>query len=259
MLLCLLSSLLIVSIFGQQSDSRLEAVKKYILEKSYPEVFGKDNYKTRIEGILDVDVDNDGSREVVILYFPHYRQSAPIVIYKVSPDLKVARVTEGLAPGPLQRVSGDYLDSHNLGMAVDFEIEGGGTPEKVFQIMASSGMNGFVAYDSFYHSDGRSGAPAFVDMRGVKLPTKDHDCASFEFSRVKQIGVGHLREDASNNYLAAWVGDEIYVYLIHGVSKAGMLNKKLWVIKAPQGFNGFETDQGLKYKTDTATSVLTLK
>jgi len=96
-------------------------------------------------------------------------------------------------------------------------------------------------------------------MRGVKLPSKNHDCGSFEFSRVKQIAAGHLREDSSNNYLAAWVGDEIYVYMIHGISNQGMLDKKLWVIQAPKGFNGFEIGNGLTYKTETATDMLTLK
>ena len=189
-LFLLLSSSLFGCAFGQQNDPRLEAVKKYILEKDYPEVFGTEQYKTRIEGVLDVDVDNDGAREIVVLYYPHYRQSAPIVIYKISSDLKVTRVTEGLAPGPLQKVSGDYLDSHNLGMGVDFEIQGeNATPEKVLQIAAKSGMSGLVAYDSFFHMDGRTGSPSFIDMRGIKLLTKKHDCASFEFSRVKQIAV----------------------------------------------------------------------
>jgi hypothetical protein len=96
-------------------------------------------------------------------------------------------------------------------------------------------------------------------MRGIKLPTKKHDCASFEFSRVKQIAAGHLREDASKNYFAAWVGDEIYVYLIRGVSDQGILDKKLWVINAPKGFKGFQTDQGLTYETETEKAVLTLK
>jgi hypothetical protein len=259
-LFLLLSSSLIGCAFGQQSDPRLEAVKKYILEKDYPEVFGTDHYKTRIEGVLDVDVDNDGSREIVILYFPHYRQSAPIVIYKISSDLKVSRVTEGLAPGPLQKLSGDYLDSHNLGTGVDFEISGeNAKPEKVLHIVAKDGMFGLVAYDSFFHMDGRTGPSSFIDMRGVKLPSAKHDCESFEFSRVKQIAAGHLHEDSTQNYLAAWVGDEIYVYLIRGVSNDGLLNKKLWVIKAPKGFNGFETGQGLTYKTETETAVLTLK
>ncbi len=256
----LVSSLLFGCAFGQQSAPRLEEVKKYILKKDYPEVFGTVQYKTRIEGVLDVDIDNDGSREIVILYFPHYRQSAPIVIYKISTDLKVTRVAEGLAPGPLQNVSGDYLDAHTLGMAVDFEIPTEKiTPEQLMQIMTKNGMNGFVIYDTFYHSDSRTGPPSIIDMRGVKLPSNKHDCESFEFSRVKQIAAGHLREDLAQNYLAAWVGDEIYVYLIRSVSKAGMLDKKRWVIKAPQEFKGFETDQGLTYKTETATAVLTLK
>jgi hypothetical protein len=259
-LFLLLSSSLFVCVFGQQSNPRLEAVKKYILEKDYPEVFGTAHYKTRIENVLDVDIDNDGSREIVILYFPHYRQSAPVVIYKIDTDLKATKVAEGLAPGPLQEVSGDYLDSHTLGQAADFEIQSANaTPESVLQSVAKSGMGGLVAYDSFFHMDGRTGSPSFIDMHGVKLPSSKHDCSSFEFSRVKQIAVGHLREDPSRNYLAAWVGDEIYVYLIRGISNEGMLDKKLWVIKAPQGFKGFETGQGLTYKTETEPVILTLK
>jgi hypothetical protein len=182
------------------------------------------------------------------------------VIYKISSDLQVTRVTEGLAPGPLQKLSGDYLDSHTLGMAADFEIPGeNAKPERILQNATKDSAYGLVAYDSFYHMDFRSSSPSFVDMRGVKLPTKNHDCQSFEFSRVKQIAAGHLGEDSTQNYLAAWVGDEIYVYLIRGVSTDGLLNKKLWVIKAPPGFKGFETGQGLTYKTDTATATLTLK
>ena len=246
--------------FAQQNDTRLETVRNYILNKDYPEVFGNDQYKTRIEGVLDADVDNDGSREIVIQYNPHYRQSAPILIYKISTDLTVTRVVEGLAPGPLQKVSGNYLDSHNLGDGVDFEIPGGNaTPETVLKSVTKNGGMGLVAYDSFFHMDGRTGSPSFIDMRGVKLPTKKHDCAAFEFSKVKQIAVGHLREDSTQNYLAAWVGDEIYVYLIRGVSNEGMLNKKVTIIKAPAGFKGFEQDHGLTYKTETATSILTLK
>lgn len=252
--------MLLGSAFGQQGDLRLEALKKYILERDYPEVFGKDHYKTRIEGVLDTDIDNDGHREIVVLFYPHYRQSAPILIYTISSDLKVKRVPEGLAPGPLERVSGDYLDSHTMGMAVDFEVKGAmATPETVLETATTNGMNGFVIYDSFFHMDHRSGSPTIIDMRGVKLPSKDHNCGSFEFSRVKQIAAGHIREDSSKNYLAAWVGDEIYVYLIHGISDRGLLEKKLWVVNAPKGFNGFETGKGLTYKIETATDVLTLK
>jgi hypothetical protein len=256
----LVSVLSLGSAFSQESSPRLDAVKKYILEKDYPEVFKGSPYKTRVEGVLDADVDNDGSREVVILFHPHYRQSAPILIYRVSPDLNVTRLAEGLAPGPLQNLSGEYLDSHNLGMAVDFEIQKEkATPQAMLQVGAENGMNGLVIYDSFFHSDGRTGNPYFIDMRGVKLPTQKHNCESFEFSRVRQIAAGHLFEDSSKNYLAAWVGDEIYVYLIRGVSDIGLLDKSLSIIKAPTGFAGFEADQGLSYKIGTKMAVLTLK
>jgi len=245
---------------GQEANPRLEALKKYILEKDYPEVFRDTDYKTRIEDVLDVDIDNDGSKEFVVLYFPHYRQSPPIVIYKVSTNLLVKKVTEGLAPGPLQPLSGDYLDSHNLGMAVDMEVQAQkATPQEFFRAFVKSGMNGFVAYDKFFHVDGRKGSPSYIDMTGVKVPMGKHDCAGFEFSRVRGIAAGGLREDPAKNYLAAWVGDEIWVYLIRGISQDGMLDKQHWVIKAPTGFVGFEPGQGLTYKTESGNAILTLK
>jgi hypothetical protein len=120
-------------------------------------------------------------------------------------------------------------------------------------------MEGFVVYDTFYHVDHRTGPPSYLDMRGVKLPTKLHDCSEFEFSRVRQIAVGGIREDPLKNYLAAWVGDEVYVYLISHVSAQGMLDKKLWTIKAPEGFKGFDSSKSLAYSTPSGSFILTLK
>jgi hypothetical protein len=258
--LALLLGTMIAPAVRQEPNPRLEALKKYILEKDYPEVFGDADYKTRIEDVLDVDIDNDGSKEFVVQYFPHYRQSPPIVIYKVNANLEVKKVTEGLAPGPLQPLSGDYLDSHSLGMAIDMENPGKKTtPEDLFRTFTKNGMNGFVAYDQFFHIDGRKGSLSYIDMTGVSVPMGKHDCSGFEFSRVKQIAAGGPKEDPTRNYLAAWVGDEIWVYLIRGISQDGMLDKQLWAIKAPKGFEGFEPGQGLTYKTDAGMAILTLK
>jgi hypothetical protein len=243
---------------AQNNNPRLEALKKYVLQQDYPEVF-KTNYRTRIEDVLDVDVDNDGEKEFVVLYFPHFRQSAPIIVYKMSSDLKVSRVKEGLAPGPLMPISGEYLDAHSLGLAADLDFPDDSRQEAFRKIMASNSFNGFVAYDTFYHMDLRRGGPWFIDMRGVKVPGNSKDCSAFEFSRVKQIAAGGVREDATKNYLAAWVGDSIDVYLIAGVSREGIFDKKQWVLPTPPGFKGFDPGGGLAYTTASGTAILSLK
>ena len=263
----ILLSLPLILLFGPkfapqaEDQSRVEHLKKYTLEKDYPEVFGGAHYHIRVENILDVDIDNDGKRELVVLFAPHYRQSASVVIYKVSPESEVVKVTEGLAPGPLQKLSGDYLDSHELGMGVDFVIgQGQVKPSEADHALqaAMANFGGVVAYRDFYHADGREGPVSYVDMRDVDVPLKAQDCSSFEFSKVRQVAAGHVHEDSSKNYLAAWVGDEVYVYLIQGISRRGMLDKKLWVVEAPAGFKGFTAGQGLTYETASGSALLSL-
>lgn len=266
--LFLLPGLLLILVFAMASVSQtekpsaVELLKKHLLEKDYPEVFQDKNYHVRVENVLNVDIDNDGKTELVVLFYPHYRQSASVMIYQVSPDGGLARVTEALAPGPLQKISGDYLDSHETGNAFDFSL-----PEaqnnlvnrnKTLEI-AMSKFGGVVAYRNFYHVDGRKGPVSYVDMTGVELPPNVQDCGSFEFSKVRQIAVGPIREDLSKNYLGAWVGDEIYAYLITSISDRGFLDKKLWVVKAPRDFKGFIPNQGLTYETASGKTLLTLK
>src|SRR2546427_246981 len=124
--LCLVAA--VVSAQEEQSPRDLAALQKHIVEKDYPELFGSTAYRTKIEKILNVDLDRDGNRELVVLFAPHYRQSAPIVIYRLSKTLEVTRVKEGLAPGPLVPLSGAYLDSHSLGQGVDFTLNAKDVP-----------------------------------------------------------------------------------------------------------------------------------
>lgn len=246
---------------GVADQATVEALKKYILEKDRPEVFGETQYRMRIDNILDVDVDNDGKRELVVHTFPHYRQSATVLIYMVSAESGITRVTEGLAPGPLQQISGEYLDSHEIGEGVDLalgEDQGQAGSTEKFVAIALEHFGGVVAYRNFCHADGRKGPGYYIDMRNVELPKQEDNCGSFEFSKVRQIAAGHVREDAPKNYLAAWVGDEIYVYLIRGISSQGMLDKRTWIVKAPTDFKGFIPEEGLAYKTASGTALLTL-
>ena len=126
-----------------------------------------------------------------------------MVIYKLSPEAEITRVTEGLSPGPLLKLSGDYLDSHAIGAGVDFSIGGvnakSGDAESAI-LSAFANFGGVVAYRDFYHADGRKGKVSYIDMRNAKLPSPAQDCSSFEFSKVRQIAAGYLREDSSLGY-----------------------------------------------------------
>lgn len=226
-----------------------EAVKRYILEKEYPEVFDGTHYRVRIKNIVVADVDNDGYKEVVLGVDPHYRQSATIQIFKVSADYTVTRLREGLAPGPLVPLTGNYLDSHTLGQAIDLTIGKGRDDPKVRAVVVETAFKqfgGVVAYSTFFHADGRAGLGFYVDMSDVDVPQGEDSCRDFEFSAIRDIAVGHLAGQ-QKNVLAAWVGEDVWVYLIEKVRADGYLDKKRWIVKAPEGFTGFLPGKGLSF------------
>jgi len=264
LLLILTIALSTHSRWGETDDTSplVGALKKYILEKDYPELFKDKPYRTRIENILIVDINNDGKNDLIVHFFPHYRQSPSIVMYQVSSKLEIARIKEGLAPGPLKPVGRDYLDSHTLGEAVDFDIgDKQNDPDARNRMLkASSKFGGVVAYRNFFHADNRIGSGSYIDMTHIDTSKEIKNCESFEFSKVRQIAAGNLRRDKANNYLAAWVEDQIYVYLIKGVSGEGLLDKRLWIVKAPSKFKGFLPGEGLAYKTLSGkTEILDVK
>jgi len=237
--------LLAASAFGQQVQlpKEVEAVQRYILEKDYPELFGDKPYRTKIENAIVADLDDDGRPEVVVHFTPHYRQSAPIVIYRVEKGLQVTRVKEGLAPGPLVPLTGAYLDSHTLGMGVDFiyafkTAEEEAARKKVVEIGLQR-FGGYVQYKSFSHADARSGNRAYIDMTHATVAGGKDSCADFEFSRVAQISAGRLGPELSRTYLAALVGEEIWLYRIDEFLPNGLLKKTLKIEKAPGDFLEF--------------------
>jgi hypothetical protein len=245
---------------AQALPPEIEAVRKYILEKDYPEVFKEDRYRTRIENALVVDVDGDGRNEVVVHFHPHYRQSPTIVIYRLSKELVVTRVVEGLAPGALQPISGDYLDSHTLGEGVDLGVKGSLDSAESRGKFAKSALQQFgavVAYASFWHVDGRAGGKTYIDLSALALPAKAQNCEAFEFSRVRQIAFGPARGE-SKGYLAAWVGRDVHLYTIH-FRDDGMLEKTVEVQAAPEQFGGFLPGKGLSYSTKAGVEVLARK
>lgn len=247
-ILTLLASLLVSVEARAGLPPEAEAVKKYLLEKEYPELFSDKSYRTRIEDLLVDDIDGDGVNEVVVLFYPHYRQSPTLVFYRLSKALEVTRVVEGLAPGPLRPPSGDYLDSHTLGEAVDIALETDQDNPKARETFLKAALEkfgGVVAYSNFWHVDNRVGGRTFVDMATVSNPPKKQSCEDFEFSKVRQIAFGQTDEQKSK-YLAAWVESDVYLYSI-AFRPDGLLEKTLEVIPAPENFNGFLPNRGLSF------------
>lgn len=242
-------SLSVTVCYGQanQLPKEVDAVRRYILEKDYPELFGGTPYRTKIENAIIADLDNDGRAEVIVHFTPHYRQSASLVIYRVSETLQVTRVKEGLAPGPLVPLTGVYLDSHTLGLAVDtipqFKAgEQGGL--RKFAEIALQNFGGVVEYKTFIHTDIRSGNGAYIDMTHLDIPNKSNNCEDFEFSRVLQTTAGQLMSEPTGIHLAALVGANIWLYRVEEFLPSGLLRKSRRVEKTPDDFLEFAPGSG---------------
>lgn len=227
---------------GQDIPPQVAAAQKYILDKDYPEVFGDARYKTKVQHVVIADLDGDGQAEVIFHYMPHYRQSPPIVIYRVSSDMSVTRVKEGLAPGPLVPLTGDYLDSHTLGEAVDLDLGAQQSDAAVRRKFAESALQDFgsvVEYAKFFHMDHRAGTGTYIDMTGVANPPQSKTCEDFEFAPVRQISAGTVSAIAGGNLLAAWTEGKVYLYRIKAFLPSGLLDKERWVVTPAADFGGF--------------------
>lgn len=217
--------------FAVELSPKVEAVKQYLLKDDYPELFGDKPYRMKVKNIIEADLDDDGEDEVIFHVTPHYLQSPTIIIFKVSKDLKVARVIEGLAPGPLVALTSDFIDSHTLGEAVDFTIgKEQSNPAKRKEVVKLSleKMGGVVEYRNFIHMDGRKGKGSYIDMTNLAKPPAKENCEAFEFSMPEAITV-MAKKDGSGNYLLAHVGKSMYAYKIHKIREDGFLEKTLTV------------------------------
>ena len=226
---------------GQDLPAPVAAVQKYILEKDYPEVFDE-QYKTKIQNVVVADLDGDGQAEVIVHYKPHYRQSPPIVIYRVAPDLNVSRVLEGLAPGPLVPLTGDYLDSHTLGEAADLDLarqQNDAAARRKFVAATLAQGASLVEFQNFFHFDSRHArAGTYIDMTGLTKPPASKDCGNFEFSPVQSISAGQVSALGGGNLLAAWAGGKVYLYRIK-FPASGLLDKQSWAVDVASDFRGF--------------------
>ncbi len=174
--------------FSNSTNPRFKAVQDYLLNgEDYLELFKDEPYRIQVNGVAIGDLNSDAEDEVVLMIKPHYLQSPTIIIFQVDDEMNVSRVVEGLAPGPLQPISGEYLDSHTLGQAVDFNFEKEGRKVERNEKLVDDIINqfgGVVEYENWFHTDGRSGTKMYIDMRHVKVPENMNHCEYFDMDFV---------------------------------------------------------------------------
>ncbi len=215
----------------------IQKVRDYMLNEEYPELFGDDAYGIAVNDMQMIDFGDDGLSEVVVLFSPHYLQSPTIVIYQIQENGSVKRFREGLAPGPLVKRGEYFLDSHTLGLAVDFSVNAKPSSKEESKnfISKAANDNGFgmvVQYRDFFHADSRSGNGSYIDMTHLEPFSHSKTCAEFEFSKVSMMKVGHRKDNKKTGFIAAVVGRQIYLYEILSIDKDGYLEKEL-TIKNP--------------------------
>ena len=201
-----------------------------------------------------MNLSGDGSKLVFLVLQPHILQTGTILIYQAAKDGKVTRVTEGLAPGPLLPNSGKLLDSHTFdpkksAQSVDILIDQNLDKFIKAAIGNPTDPAHVVRYPKFIHMDFRKGKGGYLDMSSHKEFGKEETCANFEFSPVETISAGRIEGAPPGHYLAAVVGDQIYVYQIKGITTDGFLEKELTIITTPRDLDHFVYDgyQTIRY------------
>jgi hypothetical protein len=220
--------------------AEVKAVQSYLLNTEYPEVFKDTDYRMRIDNVNVIDLFNDGYKEVFLQVRPHYLQSPTILIFRVAKDGQVTRVTEGLAPGPLRKQDGTFLDSHALGEAVDLTVGKSNQVDDVPNMVQESLKNfgNVVRYKKFFHMDARKGKGTYIDMSDAKEFPDQDKCREFQFSKVDDTQAG-LDSKSHKLYFLAKVGSRIYAYCITKISAAGLLEKTVSTIRVPIDFKQF--------------------
>lgn len=226
-------------------DPTFNRVMEFMMHADYPEKFKGEGYHVRVVDTAKLEGFWPGADLFFLAINPNYRQTPTILLFRAEKNGKISRITEGLAPGPLVPVSGDYLDCHTMNMGVDLTVEG--DPMEVVKTALGQKTN-IVRYAKFYHMDTRDGSGGYLDMSEKPEYRNEITCEKFEFSKVENIGAGSIK---GGNFLAALVGGKVYFYRIESISGEGFLKKTVEVAARPKDFTEFASgDNGeLEYKS----------
>jgi hypothetical protein len=230
----------------------VKLVFDYMTNKDFPESFNNVSHQFRPVAWVINDMDNDGTLEVFLQTFPHYRQSPTISLFQINKSGSVSRITEGLAPGHLIPVSDvdNYIDPHTTGTAIDAQL-GGSNPEKDKIFAASVIKHGLspVLYKNFIHTDKRDGGPTLLDLRYLDDFKEENTCENFQFPQPESIAAGKIPGKA-NKFFIAQVDNKLFCYEILGFKADGWINKIVTIIDKPNDFKRLKQEAGfIKYET----------
>lgn len=230
-------------VFAQDNlPGEVGQVIEYIMKNDYPEVYKEKEYRFRLRGYEVIDIDDDGITEIILMTHPHYHQSPSILIYQLR-DEKVVRVTEGLAPGPLVPVDGEFLDCHTLGLGIDVTLASKNNRpidmEKVITKMIEEKGGQIVVYNRFIHIGTAAGSSSLVDMRHQKNFSNQETCEKFQFSVPEDFKAGFLQGQGKKKFLVFKVGIMLYAYIIK-IRRDGLLDKEIREFPLPGDFVSFD-------------------
>lgn len=225
--------------------AEVSRVMQFIIKTEYLELYGGQYYKIRLRGYEVIDIDRDGTIEVFLMIYPHYHQTAPIVIYQIKGN-NVSRVFEALAPGPLVNRSGEYLDCHTMGLGIDAAniLDKENKQVNPDTIIAWANKRGkqtnIVVYNKFIHIGVSEGKGSFVDMRHQKEFQDALNCEKFQFSCPDEMISGYLNDDSKNKYLICKVKDRLFIYKINKIRPDGIIDKEMKEYDLPDDFVKFD-------------------
>lgn len=223
----------------------VQAVFTHIIKFEPLEKSDSTIYQLRPRDFQIADIDEDGTVEVFLLLYPHYNTSPTIVVYQVTAKNQVKRIKEGLAPGRLVARNNEYLSFHPLGLGVDFVINNNDNNyDSLLTLSFLESKSHVIVFKKFIHFDSRHGEGSYIDFSHQEQFLSETTCQSFQFAMPSEIIVGRTKT-ISRKCLFAKVDDEIYCYIIKGISSSGLIDKEYFVSKLPIDFIQFKlTESG---------------
>ncbi len=220
---------------GLPRDTTVVGAVRATAEREPVEAFGQVAGFVRVRDIALLDIDGDGSPEAFVWIEPKVRQTPTILAYSYDQQRGARRLLEGLVPGRLQPVSGQFVDDHTMGFGVDMVVGENGKPVDFDRLIAAGVEHGMslVRYRTFIHADGRKGFVSFVDLSDRALPTPDtKTCRDFEFSSVDALAAGAL-SGSTTRYLIVLTTKDITIYRFRAIRPNGTFDKDSWIRARP--------------------------